>query len=88
MRDERLQTCPMCKNGVEDECHFMFYCQEYHDKLRKANMLFKSPLVERKDLISIMRSQNIDIIVNTAKFLAEASKARERKLKLESGVCV
>ena len=35
------RTCPICKEGVEDEVHFIFHCPNYNDLRTKFKMFYQ-----------------------------------------------
>ena len=77
------KECPVCKDVVdrgEDEFHFVFECKMY-DNVRKENDLFKMPIAIRNNLVGILKSNNECVIVNLAKFVAEAFKVRKAKIE-------
>ena len=80
-----MDKCPVCENAdyeYDDEIHFVFYCKKF-EKLRENNVLFSTSLAVRKDLAAILSSSDEDVLINVAKYIAEAMKVRKNILKVD-----
>ena len=70
------EHCPVCKNAVEDEKHFLFECKAYELVREKYNIAFRSHLYKREDVAELLRCENENVIKSTALYIAEEFKIR------------
>ena len=64
---------------LEDEEYFLFHCKAYDDLRSKCKVLSANVRVNL-DLCSLLSTENEEVIRPLAKFIAEASAVRKRKL--------
>ena len=84
-RSERI--CPVCKHGIEDECHFVTICQAYNearnDLYRVADNLtsnFKEiPTYEQK-FIYMMSNEDPNLLAKLGEFTYQAFEQRRKFL--------
>ena len=73
------QACPFCQDAQEDEFHVVFCCTEYTE-IRKKCTLFNTQFVDRKSLIDVLKSENDESVRSLARFIAEATNHRQKKI--------
>ena len=76
-----LNACHFCPDAKEDETHFLFYCPIYNH-LRAKYLAGFDLTYYRSRQLSILSADNIQSIVNIAKFIFYAFKFRATKLEL------
>ena len=84
-RSERI--CPVCKQGIEDECHFVTICQAYNeardDLYRVADNLtsnFKEiPTYEQK-FIYMMSNEDPNLLAKLGEYTYQAFEQRRKIL--------
>ena len=70
-------SCPVCKEGLEDENHFLFDCKAYND-LREISVLFNVHNIQRYNLVHFLSSFDEEKVKALALFISQAfSKRRE-----------
>ena len=70
------QKSPICPDTPESEMHFLFACPLYNGLNAKFNivMIGNDP---DKDLKCVLSDNSLHVILNLAKFIVQAFKARE-----------
>jgi hypothetical protein len=76
------RNCMFCtdESVIEDEIHFVFHCKAY-DNLRNHSIVFKTDIAKRLDLVSLLNTNDNEIILMFAKFIAEATSIRRKKME-------
>ena len=68
--------CPLCKDGVENDMHFLFVCREYNS-LRSKFSLFNK--YTRNSKLEVLFN-NEEAVQSIAKYIAEAYSHRKKVL--------
>lgn len=75
--------CILCEEGVkEDERHFLFDCSAYNN-IRCKSQLFHTFFAKRKNLTSMLATDDDVILKNLAKYIAEAVSYRNKKIVIK-----
>eukprot|EP00745_Piridium_sociabile_P032735 TRINITY_DN5549_c0_g1_i12.p1 TRINITY_DN5549_c0_g1~~TRINITY_DN5549_c0_g1_i12.p1 ORF type:complete len:436 (-),score=19.73 TRINITY_DN5549_c0_g1_i12:134-1441(-) len=69
--------CPLCDYSVDNEIHFVFDCKAL-EKVRSRCEVFGKDAALRKDLISLLSSEDDDTIISVAKYISEAWSIRRK----------
>ena len=74
--------CPICLNGVEDECHFLFICPLYENIREDLTDVIK---VEHSNFDNLVKDEKLNLLMNsyrreTAKFIRKAYARRRETL--------
>ena len=84
-QEERI--CPLCKNGVEDEIHFVMKCTQFEELRAKMLQLvenkyitFKS-LNDEQKLFYLFTNEDKEVCRGISKFTFEGFKQREKIVK-------
>ena len=80
-REDRI--CTLCRNGIEDETHFLITCPCYKEIRAKFPDLFSSicPEDDLSKALLLLKKENLNI---TAKFIHEALNHRDIMLDTQS----
>ena len=74
--------CPLCKNVKETEVHFLFHCNAYNNIRQKCSHLTSiSNNADQTTVASLLSCTEKSILIELARFIAEAMKHRTLKLE-------
>jgi hypothetical protein len=75
------KDCPFCKNVVEDELHFLLYCDKYNE-LRDKYIWKHCTNVFMPMLPFLLQNDNMEITRSVAMYIFYALKTREQLLSI------
>ena len=85
-RSERI--CPICENGIEDECHFVTTCRIYNEARNdlfqvtdKLTSNFKEIPTNEKKFIYIMSNEDPNLLAKLGEFTYQAFEQRKKCLE-------
>ena len=86
--DRNERKCFICKDDVEDECHFITKCPLYsnqrvllYQSLNNNSRFFESITTNEQKFIFTMTNENENVMVELAKFIFKAMNARETAIQ-------